>query len=76
MKEKVYSRKMDSTGRIMIPIKLREMLDMKTGAEYYLEVMEKNGRRYLCIDCGPVDEMSVEQAMKVLQKNGVKIVQK
>lgn len=46
-----------------------------TGKEYYFTTMEKDGRRYICIDCGPVDTTSLEEAMKIIQANGLKVVE-
>ena len=61
-------------GRIMIPVKLREQMNLEVGREYTFSTMEKDGRRYICIDCGrainPVDE-----AIKLLEENGLKVSQ-
>lgn len=61
-------------GRIMIPVKLREQMNLEVGREYTFSTMEKDGRRYICIDCGkainPVDE-----AIKLLKENGLKVSQ-
>lgn len=71
MAESTFSRKLDGSGRIMIPVKLREQLGLVSGREYYFSVMEKDGRRYLCIDCGS-DELT--EAMRLVQSKGMKIV--
>ena len=71
MAESTFSRKLDGSGRIMIPVKLREQLGLVSGREYYFSVMEKDGRRYLCIDCGS-DELT--EAMQLVQSKGMKIV--
>lgn len=73
MQETTFSRKLDSSGRIMIPIRLREQMGLTSGQEYYFTTMVKDGRKYICIDCGSVDS-SLEEAMKIIQANGLKIV--
>ena len=73
MSESTYIRKLDSMGRIMIPIRLRESLGMVTGREYPFSVMEKDGRRYVCIDCGPVDTTDLEAAIKLIEDSGLKV---
>lgn len=76
MAETTFSRKLDSSGRIMIPVKLREQMGLVTGREYYFSIMEKNGRRYICIDCGTIESStSLEEAMQIVQASGMKIVQ-
>lgn len=74
MQETTFSRKLDSSGRIMIPIRLREQMGLTSGQEYYFTTMVKDGRKYICIDCGSVD-FSLEEAMKIIQANGLKIVE-
>lgn len=74
MAETTFSRKLDSSGRIMIPVRLRDQMGLIPGREYYFSVMEKDGRRFICIDCGSVDS-SLEEAMKIIQANGLKIVE-
>ena len=65
MQETTFSRKLDSSGRIMIPIRLREQMGLTSGQEYYFTTMVKDGRKYICI----------EEAMKIIQANGLKIVE-
>lgn len=74
MQETTFSRKLDSSGRIMIPIRLREQMGLTSGQEYYFTTMVKDSRKYICIDCGSVDS-SLEEAMKIIQANGLKIVE-
>ena len=73
MAESTYSRKLDSMGRIMIPVRLRDQLGLVTGREYYFEVRQIDGRNYICIDCGLNTEL--EEAMKLVQKSGMKVIQ-
>lgn len=76
MAETSFSRKLDTSGRIMIPVKLREQMGLVTGREYSFCTMEKDGRRYICIDCGSItDGVNLEEAMRVIQANGLKVVQ-
>ena len=74
MQETTFSRKLDSSGRIMIPIRLREQMGLTSGQEYYFTTMVKDGRIYICIVCGSVNS-SLEEAMKIIQANGLKIVE-
>lgn len=65
-------------GRLMIPIRLREEMQMVPGIEYTFATHEEGGRRYICIDCGPALQLpkpSLEEAIKLVQENGLKIVQ-
>ena len=57
-----YTRKLDSTGRIMIPVRLRDQAGMSTGQDYDFEYMEKDGYKY------------IEEAMQLLRKHGYKFV--
>lgn len=59
----------------MIPIRLREEMGMETGKEYYFFTHEINGRKYICIDCGSTPKTTLEEAMQIVQENGLKIVQ-
>lgn len=48
-----FARKLDSTGRLVIPSKLRDYLGMKTGQlfTFYIQKEEENGDVYLCVKC-------------------------
>lgn len=76
MAETTFSRKLDSAGRIMIPVKLRDQMGLIPGREYYFSTMEKDGRRYICIDCGTVESAiaNLEEAMRIIEASGLKIV--
>ena len=50
-------------------------MGLVTGKEYYFSTMEKDGRRYICIDCGSVDDASLEEAMKIIQSRGLKVIE-
>lgn len=77
MEETSYSRKLEKTGRLMIPIKLREEMNMVSGKEYhFFKYIDEDGRRFVCIDCGlPDTQMTVEQAIQIIQARGLKIVE-
>lgn len=70
-----YSRKLEKTGRLMIPIRLREEMGMKTGKEYYFFTHEVNGQKYICIDCGSVSKTTLEEALQIVKENGIEIIQ-
>lgn len=76
MEETTFSRKLEKSGRLMIPIKLREQMGMIAGKEYYFFTTIENGRKFICIDCGPeISDVTLKQAMKIIQASGMKIVQ-
>lgn len=76
MEETTFSRKLEKSGRLMIPIKLREEMNMIPGREYHFFTTIENGRKFICIDCGPeIADTTLEQAMKIVQASGMKIVQ-
>ena len=72
-----YSRKLEKSGRLMIPIRLREEMGLVPGKEYHFFTHIEDGHKFICIDCGPeIDtNTTLEQAMKIVQENGLKIVQ-
>lgn len=74
MAEIRYTRKLDTNGRILIPIKLREKLGMECGKEYTFEEREIDGFKYLCINCGQIVS-PLEQAKKIVQAAGFKVVE-
>jgi bifunctional DNA-binding transcriptional regulator/antitoxin component of YhaV-PrlF toxin-antitoxin module len=67
-----YSRKLDPTGRLVIPSKLREKLNLKIGDSYDFFLCEVKGRQFLCIEC-PRPEAEIEKALKVLRDNGFEV---
>lgn len=70
-----FNRKLDSTGRIMIPVKLRDQAGMITGQEYDFEYFVRDGHKFIAIDCGPVENsITLEEAMQLLLKHGYKFV--
>lgn len=75
MKETPYERKLDSMGRIMIPAKLRDELHLILGATYHFTTLQEGGRNYICVDCGPIPGVSLEEAMQIVQAKGYKVVE-
>lgn len=74
MIEGTYARKLDTTGRIMIPVRLREQMGMLPGEEYEFVVLEQNGHRYLAIDCGAIeDSTALEEALKIVRRSGLRV---
>jgi bifunctional DNA-binding transcriptional regulator/antitoxin component of YhaV-PrlF toxin-antitoxin module len=43
MRQTEYSRRLDSSGRLVVPAKLREELQMETGDEYHFFIHEHEG---------------------------------
>ena len=70
-----YSRRLDNSGRLVIPIKLREQLGMQAGQEYSFFIHEQDDKRYLCIEC-PTPELSMQDVEAYLAKKGLTITPK
>lgn len=71
MRETEYSRRLDSSGRLVIPVKLREELRMETGDEYSFFIHEDGGRTYLCVECFRKED-EIERAKRILAQAGIK----
>lgn len=69
-----YSRKLDTAGRLVIPIKLRERLHMESGQEYQFLIHEQDGKTYLCIECA--NEIDLDEVKEYLEKRGLTIAPK
>ncbi len=68
-----FSRKLDSTGRIVIPKKLVEQMGLITGQEYSFYTLEDNeGRKFICIECPGIDAKTLEEARRIVEKYGLK----
>ena len=65
-----YSRKIDSCGRLVIPAKLREKLNMHEGESYDFSITKINGKIYLCIECYNV-QSEIEKARQILRAAGI-----
>ena len=72
MRETEYSRRLDSSGRLVIPSKLREELKMETGDEYTFFIHEHEGRTYLSVECFRKED-EIERAKRILEQAGIKI---
>ncbi len=75
MEQTKYSRKLDSSGRLMIPIRLREEMGLISGTEYAFFTHEMDGRKFICIECPSITQAKLQEAMQIVQANGMKIVQ-
>ena len=51
MEDLKCSRKLDTSGRIVIPVRLRDQLGLTIGDEYGFYLHEIDGNNYLCIKC-------------------------
>lgn len=70
MRETGYSRKMDSSGRLVIPSSLRDQLDLRISDECTFYLHEHEGRTFLCIEC-PRVENEIEKAKRILREAGM-----
>ena len=71
MQSTSYSRKLDSTGRIVIPKRLLEQMGMIQGQEYHFFTHEENGRKFVCIECPGIDEQTLAEARRIVEKYGL-----
>ena len=72
MRDTEYSRRLDSSGRLVVPSKLREELRMEVGDEYVFFIHEQDGKTYLCVECYR-KENEIERAKRILAEAGIKI---
>ena len=64
-----FTRKLDSTGRLVIPTKLRERMGLVIGNEYPFYTMEtEDGRNFICIECPGISEEMLEEARRLLER--------
>lgn len=70
MRATEYSRRLDSSGRLVVPSKLREELRMETGDEYCFFIHEINGKTYLCVECFRKED-EIERAKRILREAGI-----
>lgn len=47
-------------------------MGLELGKEYSFSTLESDGRKYICIDCGPADD-SLERALEIVKQNGFRI---
>lgn len=72
MQDTNQSRKVDSTGRVIIPSGLRDELSIQTGDICEFFIHEYEGDTYLCIKCPNVLN-KIEEAKRILREAGIKI---
>lgn len=72
MVETVYARKLDPSGRLVLPSKMREEFDLQIGEVYKFYLHEENGEKYLAIKL-PNTESEIEKAMRLLQEKGYNV---
>lgn len=71
------TRKLDATGRLVIPTKLRERMGMIVGKEYpFYTMIDDEGRRFICIECPDIDEKTLEEARRIVEKYSKKALTK
>ncbi len=70
MRETEYSRRLDASGRLVVPVKLREELHMETGDDYTFFIHEQNGKTYLCVECFRKED-EIERAKRILREAGL-----
>lgn len=74
MERTKFTRKMDSVGRIMVPIRLREETGIVCGKEYDFFVhLTSEGRKFVCIECPLTTEEQIQEATKLLRSKGIKV---
>lgn len=69
MQDTQYARKLDSSGRLVIPVRLREELGLQVGDLCQFYLYQENGKRYLCIEV----ENELERAKRMLESNGYQV---
>lgn len=69
--ETEYARKLDTTGRLVIPAKLREKMRIEEGEIYcFYTYKDSNGQSWLCIPC-PGEETEIDKAKRLLKEHGI-----
>lgn len=70
MTETKYARKIDGTGRLVLPSKLREEMNISDGDLLTFWTHEQDGRKFICLEC-PSEESEVARAMRILKEHGI-----
>lgn len=70
MKQTEFARRIDSSGRLVIPAKLREELQIEVGDTFDFYIHEQDGKKYLCIECFRL-ENEIEKAKRILKEAGL-----
>jgi bifunctional DNA-binding transcriptional regulator/antitoxin component of YhaV-PrlF toxin-antitoxin module len=64
-------RKIDSSGRLVIPSKLRDSLYIEVGDSYEFFLHEdEEGKKFLCIECYKLGD-EIERAKRILRDAGL-----
>jgi bifunctional DNA-binding transcriptional regulator/antitoxin component of YhaV-PrlF toxin-antitoxin module len=72
MKYTDYSRRLDSSGRLVIPVKLREEMRMEVGDMYDFFIHETDGRTFLCVECFRKED-EISRAKRILKEAGIEV---
>lgn len=75
VEETTYFRKVDSVGRITIPMKLRNTYHISEGAELqYHSIIDDNGDYFIALKVAePSQEAEADEVNKLLQEHGLTI---
>lgn len=75
VEETTYFRKIDSVGRITIPMKLRNTYNISDGDELqYHSIIDDDGNYYLALKVEePSQEAEAEEVNRLLQEHGLTI---
>lgn len=69
-----YTRKLDTTGRLGIPTKLRSQFELVPAKEYSIFVIEdtESERKFIAIECPEVSAERIAEARRIVEKYGLK----
>lgn len=68
------TRKIDSMGRITIPIRLREQFGFEIGQEYsFCMHTDPTGAKYLCLRCPQSESSEIKDAINLLEELGYEV---
>lgn len=70
MRDSGYTRKMDTSGRLVVPSQLRDRMQLRSGDEHIFYIHEEDGRTFLCIECTRL-ENEIDRAKRILREAGV-----
>lgn len=71
MEKTKYSRKIDSAGRVLIPIRLREEVGLNANSTCTFYKHMEDGKLFLCIECPDFNlESELEKAQKIIEAAG------
>ena len=67
------SRKLDNLGRLVIPASLRKDYGIQEGKDYQFYIHAENGKNYLCIEIGDVENTDLMKAKKLHEEAGYSV---